>query len=366
MLKALLARYLPARVKSTIRNLQRLLRIIIFSIFRILDLSLTFLLSPFWIGGFFKPWRSNTIMVYGNSDRRKGDNDSVETNTLFQSIANSRFSDAVFIYRHNKCKLPTLEFLWKASKIQPKITIFSSYDKHAPKQPALLVVRLLKFKGCKVVSLWWDTCSQHFLKKNDPELRLFDLNVILDNPEKMFLEEIEQTLKGQVLFAHPPVWFEGKVIDISQRTTDFFFCGSMSSYRSHRKKLMEVFRHQNIKHEIFTSGEINLSYADYINKIRSSKIGLSLPESVDCDQLKARVLEVTLSGTLLIDRKNSQTDKLFEDGSEYLSFTDSTELQELIEKILANPSQYSHIAKQGHIRAKSLCDPDSFWDQILL
>ena len=107
-------------------------------------------------------------------------------------------------------------------------------------------------------------------------------------------------------------------------------------------------------------------YADYINKIQSSKIGLSFPESVDCDQLKARVFEVALSGALLVDRKNRQTDYFFEDGSEYISFTDAQELHDLIEKILANPSQYSHIAKKGYKKAKILCNPDTFWEKILL
>ena len=111
----------------------------------------------------------------------------------------------------------------------------------------------------------------------------------------------------------------------------------MSSYRDHRKNLFEVFNHQNFKHEIFATGETNLLYADYINKIQSSKIGLSFPESVDCDQLKARVFEVALSGALLLDRKNKQTDYFFEDGSEYLSFTDAPELQELTKKNFGQP-----------------------------
>ena len=216
------------------------------------------------------------------------------------------------------------------------------------------------------MSLWWDTCSKHFSKKYGAELRAFDLNVILDNPEKEFIGEIEQTLKGQFLFAHTPVWFEAECTDIIKRKTDIFFCGSMSSYRDHRKNLFEVFNHQNFKHEIFATGETNLLYADYINKIQSSKIGLSFPESVDCDQLKARVFEVALSGALLVDRKNRQTDYFFEDGSEYISFTDAQELHDLIEKILANPSQYSHIAKKGYKKAKILCNPDTFWEKILL
>lgn len=366
MLRARFAQHLPAGLKSYLRRLHKLARLIVLLTSRVMDLGLVFLFSPFWIGKFLRSWRGTAILVYGNSDRRKNDNDSVEANTLFQSIANSKFANAVFIFRHNKCHFPTLEFLWNVSKIQPKVAIFSSYNSRSHKQPAFLVVRLLKFKGCRVVSLWWDTCSQHFSKKYGAELRAFDLNVILDNPEKKFFEEIESTLKGQFLFTHPPVWFETECTDIIQRKTDFFFCGSMSSYRGHRKNLFEVFRRQTFKQEIFATGETNLFYADYVNKLRSAKIGLSLPESVDCDQLKARVFEVALSGALLVDRKNSQTDYFFEDGSEYLSFTDAQELHDLIEKILTNPSQYSHVAKNGYRRAKDLCNPDTFWEKILL
>lgn len=366
MLRAFLAQNLPAGLKSDLQKLLKLWLIALFGISRIVDLSLVCLSSPFWIGRLLKSWRGTAILVYGNSDRRKDDNDSVEANTLFQSITNSRFVNAVVIFRHNKCHFPTLEFLWKISKSQPSVVIFSSYNNRSHKQPAFLVVKLLKVKGCRVVSLWWDTCSQHFSKKYEVELREFDLNVILDNPARKFIGEIEHTLKGKFLFAHPPVWFEGECTDIIQRKTDFFFCGSMTSYRDHRKKLFEVFNHQSFKHEIFATGDTNLLYEDYVNRIRSSKIGLSLPESVDCDQLKARVFEVALSGALLLDRKNKQTDYFFEDGSEYLSFTDAPELQELTKKILANPSKYSHIAKRGQIKAKSLCNPDTFWEKILL
>ena len=365
MLNERFARLLPANVKSILRNIQKLFRVFLFTIFRTLDLCLVLLFSPYWIGGFLKSWRGDSILLYGASDRQRGDNDSVESNTLFQSIKHSKFKNSVFIFCYNKCNFPTLAFVRKASVIRPKVAIFSSYNHRSSRQPAFLVVRLLKSKGCRIVTLWWDTCSQNFSTKYEADLRASDLNVVLDNPNGIFFGVIEKTLGNRVTFAHPPVWFEVESTDISRRKNDFFFCGSMASYRSHRRSLIEVFKKQNIKYEIFATGDTNLVYADYINKLRFSKIGLSLPESVDCDQLKARVFEVALSGALLIDRKNCQTDKFFRDGCEYLSFKDSAELQKLVKKIVADPSKYSHIAEQGYKRAKGLCDPDTFWEKVL-
>lgn len=365
MLKDRFAKSIPANVKSILRNCQKLLRNLLFFHFRTLDFCLVLLFSPFWIGGFLKCWREEAILFYGASDRLAGDNDSVESNTLFKSIKHSKFANSVVIFFYDRCKFPTLAFLLKSSMIHPKVAVFSSYNQHSHKHPAFLAVTLLKLKGCRIVFLWWDTCSRHFCTKYETELRASDLNVVLDNPEKIFFGAVEKTLQNRVLFAHPPVWFDEEVIDISQRKNDFFFCGSMSSYRSHRASLAKVFSQQNIKHEIIATNKTSLAYSDYIQKMQLSKIGLSLPESVDCDQLKARVFEVALSGALLIDRKNRQTDKFFKDGLEYLSFSDSADLQKLVKKVLDDPTFYSQVAKRGKNRAKSLCNPDSFWEKIL-
>ena len=79
-----------------------------------------------------------------------------------------------------------------------------------------------------------------------------------------------------------------------------------------------------------------LTHIEYANILNRSKISINFSKSVHFDQLKGRIWEILLSGSLLLETKNTQTDTLLVDGKEYVSFTNEENMINKIRYYLMN------------------------------
>ena len=87
--------------------------------------------------------------------------------------------------------------------------------------------------------------------------------------------------------------------------------------------------------------------------------------SVDRHQLKARVFETMLSGALLLEERNDQTARYFEDGVDYVSFGSEQELVDKIRYYLKNDERRAAIAESGRRKLREKFSGRQFWSRVL-
>jgi spore maturation protein CgeB len=81
------------------------------------------------------------------------------------------------------------------------------------------------------------------------------------------------------------------------------------------------------------------------------------------EQLKTRVLEATLAGTLLLTDDRDRTSRFFVPGVEFGYFPNVQELPQVITKYLSEPDEMIAIAAAGSKKAHELA-PEGFWRAI--
>ncbi len=107
------------------------------------------------------------------------------------------------------------------------------------------------------------------------------------------------------------------------------------------------------------------SWLDYMAGLRSSRMTINFSRSSagPYEQLKTRVLEATLARTLLLTDDRDRTRLFFQEGAEYVHFSDSRELPRTIDALMQQPGRVTQMAGAGEARARQLA-PTGFWRAI--
>jgi glycosyltransferase involved in cell wall biosynthesis len=107
------------------------------------------------------------------------------------------------------------------------------------------------------------------------------------------------------------------------------------------------------------------SWLDYMAGLASSRMTLNFSQSSAgrFEQLKTRVLEATLAGTLLLTDDLDRTRRFWVPGEEYVYFRDVAALPRVISDLLADPDRVMRIAAAGQRNARALAHTN-FWGGI--
>jgi hypothetical protein len=107
------------------------------------------------------------------------------------------------------------------------------------------------------------------------------------------------------------------------------------------------------------------SWLDYMAGLASSRMTLNFSQSSAgrFEQLKTRVLEATLAGTLLLTDDLDRTRHFWVPGGEYVYFRDVASLPRVISELLADPDRVLRIAAAGERKARALTH-SNFWGGI--
>ncbi|MBF91747.1 MAG: hypothetical protein CMP34_02950 [Rickettsiales bacterium] len=260
--------------------------------------------------------------------------------------------------------------------IDPDIILFNEYSDNIINgfyHPSQNVLKKLKpYVKSKFLILWYDTCSDSFFYKNlKPKFDIFDFHVIVENPEKKLIGIKEHEFK-KLLFLYPiPNPNELYKIDVP-KNIDVSFLGQIDSYREYRKIFIEKLNKEKLSNSdldiyISTNQKANfLTHIEYANILNRSKISINFSKSVHFDQLKGRIWEILLSGSLLLETKNTQTDTLLVDGKEYVSFTNEENMINKIRYYLMNDVEREKIALNGYNKARKIFEKQNFWENIFI
>lgn len=277
-----------------------------------------------------------------------------------------------FFWDNPERNFADIPFISEVLKQKPSQIVMMGYNPRSIYCPHLLTLKLAKkFLETKIFSIWGDTGNKQFIKENIDIFYsgVFDKHICIDNPTldlELGLVDHDEKKKFIPKMFTPEsekIYFPSECKDI-----EVAFLGQISSYRDYRGDYIDYAsdKLQEYKTYFSTKDRVNqINHSDYANIINRSKIGLNFSRSVNIDQLKGRVLHTMLSGALLLETKNTQTDLLFEDGKEYVSFTSKEEMIDKIKFYLRNDKIREEIAKNGREKVLHNYSRKAFWDKVL-
>lgn len=246
-------------------------------------------------------------------------------------------------------------------KYKPTIVIVSFLG-FEPCNPTKDSFKMLKDKGMKTIVMWPDIGDQKITSWIEDLGKLVDLNVGWDNSDSEFHRSWSHPNNFIQLFVpqDPRLYSYHPHKDI--------ICSFIGSPRYYERQVY-------LSHALQTGCPITikggqreekLSAEQYANLIKRSQISLNFPAGGGggFDQVKGRVNEVLACCSLLFERKNNATSKLFVPGRDYVEFGDPNDLVNKLAHYINNPAEAQTIAVQGHKTYNENYTAKHFWQAI--
>jgi hypothetical protein len=261
--------------------------------------------------------------------------------------------------------LSDLQLIKKCLEMKPDAIILSSWGVMAPQHPSIHSFKFIRERfGIPIAAIWWDTCGKSFWKSLQPVIKKFDVHVIVDNPTLQYADK-----KAPLFHRLLPLWppqDENLFKPSFTRDTPVSFLGQASSYRSYRTEVMEYLIEMKVPGRFSTSDrDEQVTHATYADLIGRSKISLNFSRSVNCHQLKSRVMEIMFSGALLLESENEQTSKLFVPMKDFVPFKSKEDLVDKIRYYLDHEDEMTAIAAHGRDTARDHYNSSRFWQLLL-
>jgi hypothetical protein len=203
------------------------------------------------------------------------------------------------------------------------------------------------------VFLWWDTWAFH-LNEMPKYADISAVDMCMDGPFYMHTESCLDC--GN--FSNEYIMKKGDI----EQDINISFIGSYN--RPRRYETLKNLQLNNI--DIYLTGgffhDTCLSLDDYITALQRSKMTLNMSE--DKNNMKARIWEATLCGSLLFDDGNKVTEQYFIPDKHYIRYEDDMELIDKIEYYKDHDAERLIIANVGHEHAKNICSSYKKWIEV--
>jgi hypothetical protein len=227
-----------------------------------------------------------------------------------------------------------------------------------PGTPELKTLKFIKERlQIPMVAIWWD--SVNHMEEAESFLPFVVVNVTIDSATS-HIGKTRQPEKYLPMWAPQDsriYWNPGL-----QRDIDVSFTGTMAGHPD-RIAGISALRSNGI--EVYQTGgqnECRLSVDEYARMHMRSKIALNFcyhPNGVA--QVKGRVFEVLLCGTMLLEAENVETARLFEPMIDYVPFSDEKDLVDKVRYYLDHDAEREEIAANGHQKAKEKYSGEIWW-----
>ena len=162
-------------------------------------------------------------------------------------------------------------------------------------------------------------------------------------------------------------------LDGVERQWDLSFIGAMYPYRMElvqrlraRGVSVAVNPHRSDEAEDFQSSRRDQpGWLDYMAALRASRMTINFSRSSagPIQQLKTRVVEATLAGTVLLTDDRDRTGRFWVEGEEYVAFHGPEDLPDVVTGLLSDPERLERISERAQRRARGLA-LDNFWSGI--
>ena len=146
------------------------------------------------------------------------------------------------------------------------------------------------------------------------------------------------------------------------------FVGSTARYPERKLYLGSLLAAGIDVHVTGGTTDIEFPIANYADVMRRSRIALNFSRHVfdePIHQCKGRVFEATLSGAMLLEQSNPETERWFTPGVHYIPFENQRDLIEKAHHYLDHEDDRQAIAKAGHDFAAENYSAEKYWRLIL-
>lgn len=325
--------------------------------------------------------RPNILMLTNGFYHRKSKEKSLEVlhvvDPLTDFIEDNDLNVGLFAWFFEKNRIfPLFRFLLSVYRIKPSIIVLSSHNPNSKLSSHFSYVFFdwlqTIMHPVQFVELGWDTVSSNYWasrKMEDFERKfcVFDQATLSNFFNTSFSKQIDCR---NALNVFPTSFIIDSMVDKPdvERKIDFSFVGQVSSYRDYRFNFIKNLKNLDFRSSINTSGsrKHQIPRDAYLQLLKDSKISINFSQSVNgTHQIKLRVWEILLSGCLLLEQKNSETEKYFVDGLHYVGFDSELDLINKLNFYLKNQSLLSQIATNGQQHALSLVRKHDFEKYLL-
>jgi hypothetical protein len=165
---------------------------------------------------------------------------------------------------------------------------------------------------------------------------------------------------------------EERIADVS-KSYDVSFIGALYPYRTELISRLEslgisvaVNPHRvDTTHDFASSRKDQPEWLEYMAGLAGSRMTINFSRSSagEFEQLKTRVLEATLAGTVLLTDDVTSTSRFFVPEREYAPFRSVEDLPAVVQQWLSDPSRLVQAQGEAKIRAREIA-VSSFWDGI--
>jgi len=210
--------------------------------------------------------------------------------------------------------------------------------------------------GIPIIFIWFDFVNHEVCKMAKILSNFTVATVVLDVAEHS-------------VFANPkfiPMWtpqdpriFNNPNIE---RDIDISFAGSVLSYTD-RLAALTLMKKSGIP--VYQNGgqrECKLTVQEYAKIHQRSKMSINFCKSVEgYVQIKGRVFEALLCGSMLLESRNKHTDKYLIPMKDYVPFDNEVDLVEKARYYLEHENERLEIAKNGCEKATNQYNAKNFW-----
>jgi hypothetical protein len=225
------------------------------------------------------------------------------------------------------------------------------------------ILKYLKNNNTKIVCMLTDGSWPRNRMVVETYSSCFSFISCWDDP---FFEDIKKSNVVKNSFSPFPAFIEN--FPKSTREIDISFTGRIGN-RPDREGIVKFLKESDFITSVHTEQDGFLSTEDYYHVIKNSKIiinnSMSANQSESINQLKGRVFEAMLSGSLLFENKNELTSSLFVPNEHYIEYENFQDLIKLLDHHIKNFDKVGlEIAKNGHLRACEKFTGKKYWATI--
>jgi len=290
---------------------------------------------------------------------------------LRQSLKESNSSLVIYLWHpdENSDLFALLKFFKQIHVLGPKKIIIDSprYNSIKFKDFGIEVYQYLQKKyDIALIELGWDTISEKWWN----EILLIDLDrtvLVLDNPLKIFVPKLLRE-SGKAVSVVPPFDLAQSVPVNNERNIYYNFIGLVGSYRNYRREYLEFVSDLGYQNFIgsFDSRKGQLERKDYLEILSTSKISINFSMTHSANfQLKGRVWEAMIAGSMLLEQDNEQIKYYFKEGIHYETFSDKFQLKDKLLHYINNDSERIKIAQAGQKRVIELIKSSELFEFLI-
>ena len=328
-----------------------------------------FIFSCFFV---FKKKKENSLFIL----MTKFDDDkekvlSMYHDTLIEPLK-KKYSEKkinIYYYDHKKKFFCSTRIFFQIINLCPSVIFFDSLPNKFNNLTIYQIKILSYFLKSKFICIISDTCDENYFFTNIKYFEIFDKLNVIDNPryDKIWnynqknIKLLKKVNSVQYLFDFDN-FYEKYKLNFLNKKIDCCFIGQINSYRDSRKRYLEYLFKNNINVYNSNNNRANfgdLGYKEYYQILSNSKIGINFSESVNNHQLKARIWQLMICETMLLESYNDQITNYFEPGKDFIFFYNERDLKEKINFYIKNNDLRVKITKNAKKKLCKLCNYDN-------